>query len=140
MKKLLFIALFISSSLMFAQKNEMGQQFQANFDITSAKTLGAQEYELTASGEAGPYGRVNITMHFTNKLNNTNGIGEFTGFAWSQTPEGITEATLQGVTRSEGDKFIGYSYDALTNGKIMQWRGEFDFIANKIKLEVKEVL
>ena len=52
MKKLLFIALFISSSLMFAQKNQMGQQFQANFDITSAKTLGAQEYELTASGEA----------------------------------------------------------------------------------------
>ena len=95
---------------------------------------------MTASGEAGPYGRVNITMHFTNKLNNTNGIGEFTGFAWSQTKEGITEATLQGVTRPEGDKFVGYSYDALTNGKIMQWRGEFDFIANTIKLDVKEVL
>jgi len=94
MKKLLFVALFISSSLMFAQKKEMGQQFQANFEITSAKTLGAQDYEITASGEAGPYGRVNVTMHFTNKLNNTNGIGEFTGFAWSQTPEGITEATL----------------------------------------------
>ena len=49
MKKLLFVALFISSSLMFAQKKEMGQQFQANFEITSAKTLGAQDYEITAS-------------------------------------------------------------------------------------------
>ena len=64
---------------------------------------------------------------------------EFTGFGWSQTPEGITEATLQGITRNEDGKLIGYSYDALTNGKVMQWRGEFDFVAGTIKLKVKEV-
>jgi uroporphyrinogen-III decarboxylase len=66
-------------------------------------------------------------------------LGKFRGFGWSQNPEGITEATLQGITRNENEKFIGYSYDALTNGKVMQWRGEFDFLTGTIKLKVKEV-
>lgn len=140
MKRLfLVVALFGITFSMHAQKKEMAQAFDANFEITSAKTIKAGEYECTASGEAGPYGRVYVTFHFTNKLNNTKGLGEFTGFGWSQTPEGITEATLQGITRNENGKFIGYSYDALTNGKVMQWRGEFDFVAGTIKLKVKEV-
>ena len=140
MKRLFFVvALFGISFSMHAQKKEMAQAFDANFEITSAKTIKAGEYECTASGEAGPYGRVYVTFHFTNKLNNTKGLGEFTGFGWSQTPEGITEATLQGLTRNENGRFIGYSDEALTNGKVMQCRGEFDFVAGTIKLNVKEV-
>jgi hypothetical protein len=140
MKKVLLLMLvFVLSISAFGQKKEMSQAFDANFKITSAKTLAKGTYECTASGEAGPYGRVYVTFNFTNKLDNEFGLGEFTGFGWSQTPDGITEATLQGVTKPVDGKFIAYSYDALTNGKIMQWKGEFDFVAGTIKLKVKEV-
>jgi hypothetical protein len=63
MKRLFFVvALFRISFSIHALKKEMAQAFDANFEITSAKTIKAGEYECTASGGAGPYGRVYVTF------------------------------------------------------------------------------
>ena len=109
-------------------------KFKASFTMDSAESLGGGEYKLTASGQAGPYGRVFTNFHFTNKLNNQNGVGEFTGMAWSQVDGVITEASLQGTSKFNGKTFTVYSFDALTDGKVMMWKGEFDFV-NKFKFK-----
>ena len=45
--------------LTLAQDLDYGEgQFVANFDIDSAHTTDGTNYKISASGEAGPYGRV----------------------------------------------------------------------------------
>ena len=140
MKKiLLIIAIFAGFTLSNAQELKSLDKFKASFVMDSAESLGNGEYKLTASGEAGPYGRVFINIHFTNKLNNQKGVGEFTGFAWSQVEGVITEATLQGVSKFNGKIFTAYSFDALTDGKVMMWIGEFDFISKTVELNVQQI-
>ena len=59
MKKLFFcVALFFAVSLVNAQSLKSLDKFKASFEMDSAESLGGGEYKLTASGEAGPYGRV----------------------------------------------------------------------------------
>jgi hypothetical protein len=140
MKKLFFcVALFFAVSLVNAQSLKSLDKFKASFEMDSAESLGGGEYKLTASGEAGPYGRVFCNFHFTNKLNNQNGLGEFTGMAWSQVGDVISEATLQGASKFNGKTFTVYSFDSLTDGKIMMWKGEFDFVNKTVELEVQQI-
>lgn len=140
MKKLFFcIAVFASLSLVNAQSLKSLDQFKASFTMDSAESLGGGEYKLTASGQAGPYGRVFCNFHFTNKLNNQTGLGEFTGMAWSQVNGVITEASLQGISKFNGKTFTVYSFDALSDGKVMMWKGDFDFVNKTIELEVQQI-
>ena len=55
-------------------------EFTANFDIDSAHTTDGTTYKISATGEAGPYGRVWLPYEFTDKLG-LDDSGEFTGFA-----------------------------------------------------------
>ena len=65
MKKLLFIIAIISTaSFVNAQDLKSIDKFKASFIMDSAESLGGGEYKLSASGQAGPYGRVFITLHF----------------------------------------------------------------------------
>ena len=59
--------------------------------------------------------------------------------AWSQVEGVITEASLQGVSKFNGKTFTVYSFDALSDGKVMMWKGEFDFINKTIELEVQQI-
>ena len=54
--------------------------FEAKFNIDSMHTKDGQTYELSASGDAGPYGRVYLSYVMTN-LQSIDGHGEFTGYA-----------------------------------------------------------
>ena len=137
MKKLFYL-LFLVSSLGFSQDIEWDPKttFDAVFDIDAVHTKDGINYELSASGNAGPYGKAYLSYVFTNH-NNSNSNGEFTGFAWTQMGENIVKATLQGVYKKEGKVFKMYSYDNTTdNNKIMIVSGVVDFVAQTMKFKV----
>ena len=63
----------------FAQDLDYGEgEFTANFEIDSAHTTDGTNYKISATGEAGPYGRVWLSYEFTDKLG-MGDAGEFTG-------------------------------------------------------------
>ena len=137
MKKIVY-ALFLFASISFAQdlKWDSSALINADFTIDAVHTTDGVTYELSASGEAGPYGRVYISYIFTNH-NNSMESGEFSGFIWTQMGEDIVKATLQGVYRKEGKVFKMYSYDNTTDdNKIMIVSGVVDFVAQTMKFKV----
>ena len=90
----LFIMTMFVSSLSLAQDLETGSSFEGNFSIDAMHTMDGSNYQVAASGEAGEYGRAYLSYTFSNKLS-LNEMGEFTGYAWSQSGEDIVTATLQ---------------------------------------------
>ena len=119
-----------------AQDLDYGEDgFTANFDIDSAHTTDGTNYKISATGEAGPYGRVWLSYEFTDKQNRGDS-GEFTGFAWTQNGEEFATATLQGVYRRKGAIFQMYSLDMVSNGVINIVSGEVDFVAKTMTFEV----
>ena len=109
--------------------------FTANFDIDSAHTTDGTNYKISATGEAGPYGRVWLSYEFTDKQSRGDS-GEFTGFAWTQNGEEFATATLQGVYRRKGAVFQMYSLDMVSDGVINIVSGEVDFVAKTKTFEV----
>ena len=105
MKKIVYL-LFLITSLAYSQdiKWDPATTFDAVFDIDAVHTKDGVNYELSASGDAGPYGKAYLSYVFTNHNNSTTS-GEFTGFAWTQMGEDIVKATLQGVYKKEGKVF-----------------------------------
>jgi hypothetical protein len=93
---------------------------------------------LSASGDAGPYGRVYLSYVFTNKQN-VPGYGEFTGHAWSQVEEDVVTATLQGVTKQEGKYFKLYTLDLVSNGKLNFAIGTVDLVEKTMNFRVGEI-
>ena len=92
-------------------------------------------YQISASGEAGPYGRVWLSYEFTDKQSNGES-GECTGFAWTQNGEQFVTATLQGVYRRNGAIFHMYSLDMVSNGVINIVSGEVYFVAKTMTFKV----
>lgn len=136
MKKIVYL-LFLMTSLAFSQdiKWDPSTTFEATFDIDAVHTRDGVNYELSASGDAGPYGKAYLSYVFTNHNNSTTS-GEFTGFAWTQMGEDIVKATLQGVYKKEGKIFKMYSYDNVTDGNTMIVSGVVDFVAQTMKFKV----
>ena len=139
-KKIVLIltaALFIPFAV--AQELDYGEdEFIANFDIDSAHTTDGTNYKISATGEAGPYGRVWLSYEFTDKLG-LGDSGEFTGFAWTQNGEQFATATLQGVYRREGSIFKMYSLDMVSDGVINIVSGEADFVAKTMTFKVSQL-
>tara|TARA_Y100000385_G_C12875967_1_gene543678 strand:+ start:157 stop:591 length:435 start_codon:yes stop_codon:yes gene_type:complete len=124
------------ASFTLAQDLNYGEdEFVANFDIDSAHTTDGTNYKISASGEAGPYGRVWLSYEFTDKLG-MGDAGEFTGFAWTQNGEEFATATLQGVYRRKGTIFEMYSLDMVSDGVINIVSGEADFVAKTMTFKV----
>jgi hypothetical protein len=122
--------------LTLAQDLDYGEGgFVANFDIDSAHTTDGTNYKISASGEAGDYGRVWLSYEFTDKLG-MGDAGEFTGFAWTQNGEEFATATLQGVYRRKGTIFQMYSLDMVSNGIINIVSGEADFVGKTMTFKV----
>jgi len=112
--------------------------FEANAKIDSIFTADGKTYEVSASGEAGPYGRAYLSYVFTDQQNMGN-QGEFTGFAWTQKGEKEVTATLQGVYKKEGKVYRLYSLDNASNGKINVVSGTADFVAKTMTFKVSEL-
>ena len=121
---------------MLSQDLNYGENgFLAEFEIDAAHTTDGVNYQISASGEAGPYGRVWLSYEFTDKQNNGES-GEFTGFAWTQNGEQFATATLQGVYRRKGAIFQMYSLDMVSDGVINIVSGEVDFVAKTMTFKV----
>jgi hypothetical protein len=130
------LLLLIWTPFTFAQDLNYGEDgFVAEFEIDAAHTTDGVNYQISASGEAGPYGRVWLSYEFTDKQNNGES-GEFTGFAWTQNGEQFATATLQGVYRRKGAIFQMYSLDMVSDGVINIVSGEVDFVAKTMTFKV----
>ena len=135
---LLLISTFHMSS--YAQDVKLSEDsFEGNFIIDSTFTRdGGKTYEVSASGDAGPYGRVYLSYIFTDKQN-LGTAGEFTGFAWTQNGEDVVTATLQGAYVKQGKVFKLYTFDPTSSGKLNFATGIVDFVAKTMKFKVSEV-
>ena len=137
--KLFTLIVVISISAVAADlKLEPTSVFDASFTVDSVHTKDGKVYELSASGDAGPYGRVYLSYVFTNKQN-VPGYGEFTGHAWSQVEEDVVTATLQGVTKQEGKYFKLYTLDLVSNGKLNFAIGTVDLVEKTMNFRVGEI-
>ena len=66
MKKIVYL-LFLVTSLAFSQdiKWDPATTFEAVFDIDAVNTRDGVNYELSASGDAGPYGKAYLSVSYT---------------------------------------------------------------------------
>ena len=83
MKKVFYLLFFVTS-VCLSQDIEWDPKttFDAVFDIDAVHTKDGINYELSASGDAGPYGKAYLSYVFTN-YNNSTTNGEFTGLTLS---------------------------------------------------------
>ena len=130
------LLLLIWTPFAVAQDLNYGEgEFVAEFEIDAAHTTDGVNYQISASGEAGPYGRVWLSYEFTDRQS-IGDSGEFTGFAWTQNGEQFATATLQGVYRRKGAIFQMYSLDMVSDGVINIVSGEVDFVAKTMTCKV----
>ena len=139
MKKIFYLLIFVTS-FGFCQDIDWGETFDANFTVDSAMTLDGVNWQVSATGEAGPYGMVYLSYTFTNYMN-ASGQGEFTGYAWAQVGEKIVNGSLQGVWKREGKIHKMYSLDNdVTNGVFNIAKGEVDWVAKTMKFKVAKII
>ena len=143
MKRITLLILILISTFHFsAYAQEMSlskDSFEGDFVIDSTFTRdGGKTFEVSASGDAGPYGRAYLSYVFTDKQN-LGTAGEFTGFAWTPNGEDVVTATLQGAYVKQGKVFKMYTFDPTSNGKLNFATGIVDFVAKTIKFKVSEV-
>ena len=132
---LLTLAIALISPLASSQNLDRGASFVGNFAIDAMHTMDGSNYQVAASGEAGEYGRVYLSYTFTNKLS-LNEMGEFTGYAWTQSGEEVVTASLQGVWKKNGAVFDMYTFDAVSNGLINVATGEMDLVNRTMTFNV----
>ena len=139
MKYLMIICLFFISFISFSQDISFGDgEFEVKTTIDAVYTEDGDTYKISSSGDAGEYGKVYLSYKFTSILN-TDGQGEFTGFAWAQQGEGVQEATLQGVWKKQGNVFVLYSLDSVTDGNLMMVSGVLDLINQTLNFKVSPI-
>ena len=126
------------SPVVFGQDLKLGESFVGDFTVDSVSTTDGVNYHLTASGDAGPYGRVYGNWLFTNKLG-LEDMGEFTGYGWTQSGEDVVTATLQGVWKKNGTVFDLYTFDAVSNGLINVATGKLDLVKKTLRFNVAPV-
>ena len=132
---LLTLAIALISPLASSQNLDRGASIEGNFAIDAMHTMDGSNYQVAASGEAGEYGRVYLSYTFTNKLS-LNEMGEFTGYAWTQSGEEVVTASLQGVWKKNGAVFDMYTFDAVSNGLINVATGEMDLVNRTMTFNV----
>ena len=126
----------VSAAELALDKNSF---FDANFTIDSTYTSDGQNYQVSASGEAGPYGRVYLSYEFTDKQD-LGDRGEYTGHAWTQNGEVVATATLQGIYVKNGSLFKLYGLNTLSDGKFHYAIGNIDFVAKTMTFEVADII
>jgi hypothetical protein len=137
---MLLTAILLMPMAAFAAGVEVDEQtlFEGKFNIDAMHTKDGRVYELSASGDAGPYGRVYLSYVMTN-LQSVDGRGEFTGHAWTQAGEDVVTATLQGISVKEGAVYKLYSFDLVSDGVMNLALGTVDMVAGTMTFQVGEI-
>jgi len=136
---LLAMGLVLSAgSLWDALVPKLSNHFQAQFTIDSTFTTDGKTYEVSASGDAGPYGQAYLPYIFTDKQE-LGDRGEFTGFAWTQNGEEIITATLQSVYVKDGKLVKLHTLDAASNGNFTYAVGTLNFVTKTLVFEAADL-
>ena len=142
MKNLIKAGLIICLSPFYISAAELALDsesfFDANFTIDSTYTSDGQNYQVSASGEAGPYGRVYLSYEFTDKQD-LEDRGEYTGHAWTQNGETVVTATLQGIYVKKGKVFRLYGLNTVSDGTFHYAIGDIDFVGKTMNFKVANV-
>ena len=139
MKKFILTILLLSTFFTYSQDIKFGDgEFIVETNIDAVFTEDAENFKISSSGDAGDYGKVYLSYTFTSILD-TPGQGEFTGFAWAQQGEGVQQATLQGVWKKQGNVFILYSLDSLTDENLMMVSGVLDMVNQTLNFKVSPI-
>ena len=72
-------------------------------------------------------------------LQSVDGYGEFTGHAWTQSGEEVFTATLQGITKKEGNVYKMYTLDLVNNGVMNFAIGTVDMVEGTMTFQVGEI-
>ena len=141
MKKILFYGLLVFSAASLADSLQLTLEnhFDADFTIDAAHTTDGVNYQMSASGDAGPYGRVYLSYVFTDKQQ-LGDRGEFTGHAWAQSGVEVNTATLQGVYVKQGVEFTMYTLDAVSNGKFTYAVGTLNFVEKTLSFKAADIV
>tara|TARA_E500000331_G_C17101567_1_gene645562 strand:+ start:323 stop:799 length:477 start_codon:yes stop_codon:yes gene_type:complete len=141
MKTLLIFSLLAVSvtSLADSLQPKLENHFDADFTIDALHTTDGKTYQMSASGEAGPYGRVYLSYTFTDKQQ-LRDRGEFTGFAFTQSGEKIVTGTLQGVYVKQGAIYKMYTHDTASNGKFTYAVGTLDFVNKTLSFKAADLV
>ena len=141
MKKILFFGLLVFSTASLADSLQptLKNHFSADFVIDATHTTDGVNYQVSASGDAGPYGRVYLSDVFTDKQQ-LGDRGEFTGHAWAQNGEDVQTATLQGVYVKQGAEFKMYTLDAVSNGKFTYAVGTLNFVEKTLSFKAADLI
>lgn len=118
---------------------EFENPFTIELSVDSVFTEDGKTYRISASGNAGPYGRAYSSWVFTDKLE-MGDKGEFSGTAWTQIGEEIFEASIQGVYVKIGSLFKIYSLDIVSDNKIQMKVGQVDLVKKTMKFEVSDIV
>lgn len=139
MKYILTTIVLMFSFISYSQDIAFGEgEFEVKTTIDAVYIEGEDSFKLSSSGDAGEYGKVYLSYSFTS-LFDTEGQGEFTGFAWAQQGENVQEASLQGVWKKQGSVYILYSLDAVTDGNLMMVSGVLDMINQTLNFKVSPI-
>jgi len=138
--RVLLATLLIIPMMAFSAGIEVDEKrlFEAKSTIDSVYTKDGNTYEISASGDAGPYGRVYLSYVMTN-VQAVDGAGEFRSHAWTQSGEDVVTATLQGISKKEGAIYKMYSFDLVSNGVMNLAIGTADMVARTMSFQVGEI-
>jgi hypothetical protein len=137
MKNFLFLFLLISS-VGFSQELEWdkSKSFNVVFDIDNVYTSDGVNWEVTISGQAGPYGMGYGTITFKNFATDSQ-QSNYNGYFWTQVGDKTFRGTTNGLWKKEGNTYKTYAYDNdIVGGIINLAIGKWDFVTKKASFTV----
>ena len=102
--------------LKWRYRNRTKFHFKSDLSIDAVYTTDGLNYQVSSSGDTGPYGRAYLSYVYTEKQELAD-RGECTWRAWAQNGEEVFTVTLQGFYVKRGVAFKMYTLDLVSNGK-----------------------
>ena len=138
MKKLLFLISILFCSFSFSQDLnwDKSKAFEVTFDIDNVYTSDGVNWEMSISGQAGPYGMGLGTITFKN-FSSDQTQGEYFGYFWTQVDESTFRGTTSGMWKKDGKIYITLAYDNdVVGGIINLATGYWNLVERKASFKV----
>jgi hypothetical protein len=138
MKKNLLFTLLLATFIGYSQDLEWdtSKSFDVVFDIGSVSSNDGVNWEMTISGQAGPYGMaygsITLTSFGTDDVQ-----GEYFGYFITQVDDKLFRGTTNGLWKKDGNKIKSYAYDNDKVGSIINLvTGSWDLVNRKVNFAV----
>lgn len=115
---------------------DKSKSFDVIFNIDNVYTSDGVNWEVTISGQAGPYGMGYGTITFKNFATDLQ-QSDYNGYFWTQVGDKIFRGSTNGLWKKEGKTYKTYAYDNdIVGGIINLALGNWDFVAKKASFTV----